>query len=134
MRKIVIAVIGLLFLSAPALADDFGAMDANKDGKIGLQEFLGYVKETGPANLKQFDADKDGFVSEKELGGDADFKKMDADGDGKVSPQEGTDFLVKVIAPPKFKQADTNGDGSVDKAEYDAEQNRWRAQAPSPKP
>jgi len=124
MRTFIIALLCLLFLSAPAFAGDFENMDANKDGKIGLQEFLGYAKERTPANLKQIDADRDGFVSEKELGGDKDFQKMDTNRDGKVSPQEGTDYIVNVLGPAKFKEADTNGDGFVDRKEYEAEQNK----------
>ena len=75
MRTAVVTMICIMSLCASAFADDFRGIDINKDGRIDLQEFQGFVKEIGPSKIRQFDADADGFLSEKEFAGDGNFKK-----------------------------------------------------------
>jgi Ca2+-binding EF-hand superfamily protein len=122
MRTVAIALVCVLFLGVPAFADDFKSIDKNKNGKVDLQEFLGFVKVIGPVKFKQYDADNDGFLSKKEFSGDGDFKKVDTDKNGKIDPQEFTVFLIAVIAPTKFKSYDMNRDGHLDEKEFKAEQ------------
>ena len=124
MRTAVVTMICIMSLCASAFADDFRGIDINKDGRIDLQEFQGFVKEIGPSKIRQFDADADGFLSEKEFAGDGNFKKEDANRDGKIDPQEGTQFLVAVIAPTKFKSYDMNRDGYLDQNEFEAGQKK----------
>jgi len=91
-------------------------MDKNGDGKVSRDEFTGQ-----PGVFDRLDADKDGFVTQKEIPGNAAggapapdrammtqrFKAMDKDGDGKVSKDE-------FMGPTQlFERLDSNSDGFV---------------------
>ena len=93
----------------------FTAMDADGDGAISMRELRKAV-----VALKQLDADKDGKITQAEAtGGPPDPQAMidrvmenDKDGDGKLSKSEVPRHLAQMIGG-----ADTNGDGSIDRAE-----------------
>ncbi|MCZ6571923.1 MAG: EF-hand domain-containing protein [Planctomycetota bacterium] len=131
----------LLLFVAPLLAQDpqrgrrggdlwerIQGMDADGDGKVSRDEF------TGPERFwDRLDQDGDGFVTEKETkgmrrggrggqgcqggrdrrggGGAALAQRMDTDKDGQVSKDEWEAF---------FEKADVNGDGLVDRKEFES--------------
>jgi Ca2+-binding EF-hand superfamily protein len=93
----------------------FTAMDADGDGAISMRELRKAV-----VALKQLDADKDGKITQAEaMGGPQNPQAMidrvmesDKDGDGKLSKSEVPRHLAQMLGG-----ADTNGDGSIDRAE-----------------
>ncbi|HPL63228.1 MAG TPA: EF-hand domain-containing protein [Syntrophales bacterium] len=122
MRILAIAAVIALCLSFPAFAEDFKAIDANKDGRISMKEFRVYVKQISPDKFKQLDIDGDGHLSKIEFAGDVDFKKVDKGKDGKINPREFTAYLVVFIAPSKFRSYDANRDWFISRKEFEAEQ------------
>jgi Ca2+-binding EF-hand superfamily protein len=74
----------------------FNSRDANKDGRLTKQEWLVPGDEAGPVQFAERDADKDGIVTLDE-----------AKDWGRKSERSAT----------LLKDADTNGDGKVDRAE-----------------
>ena len=81
-------------------------MDANADGKVARDEWKGK-----PEGFDKLDADKDGFLTQSELGdvlrdkGADMFKKFDANSDGKIARDE---WSQKSRA---FDRMDANADG-----------------------
>jgi len=105
---------------AASCADRFGALDINKDGKIGPTEFKGSEKA-----FAWIDADHDHFISRPEatrayltiIGGLSlaekahAYRAMDTNKDGKISEAE-------YKGPkPLFGRIDANHDGSITRAE-----------------
>jgi len=118
------AVIGVTAAAAPASAKRgfrmFNQADTNKDGSVSKAE---YDAARG-ALFARMDANGDGTIETSELRAwiramparirDARFKSLDANGDGKITADE---FVARRKA--MFDRIDGNGDGAVDKAEYD---------------
>lgn len=96
----------------------FNAIDTDGDGAITTRELRKAV-----VALKQFDADKDGKITQDEVsGGPPNPQAMidramenDKNGDGKLSKAELPRHLAHALG-----NADANGDGSIDRAELTA--------------
>ncbi|WP_246193243.1 hypothetical protein [Pseudoxanthomonas yeongjuensis] len=93
------------FAQVAATSDYLARMDANADGRVGVDEYLDWMSYAFDAR----DADRDGVLSADELPGGkgraitrtehrerlaATFKKQDVDGDGFLSAKE-------LAAPPQ---------------------------------
>lgn len=113
----------------PRLAKHFDALDANKDGRLERTEMRRHWRGhrgrhgAGGHPFVQLDTDKDGRISKAEAAADARFaerfERMDVNADGFV------DRADRQAAAGKrrdawFAAADTDGNGSLSKAEYDA--------------
>ena len=111
----------------PGMMIDFARMDADKDGKVTLAEVTAFR-----ANMvADADTDKDGLLSVDELAAHdakmvqanaadraaARVAAQDLNADGKLSVEE-------MLAPPMpanlFGHLDTDGDGAISQAEFDA--------------
>ncbi|MEZ5939547.1 MAG: EF-hand domain-containing protein [Hyphomonadaceae bacterium] len=106
-------------------ASEFSRYDADKDGKITLQEFSERHREMLTSGFKRLDTDGDGYLSSTEyakIGGPITLK-FDAQAGGK-------DNLTIIDATPhgsgdasddtdqRFAELDANGDGKVSLQEY----------------
>jgi Ca2+-binding EF-hand superfamily protein len=93
----------------------FSAMDKDKDGKVGKDEFTG-----APPRFKQIDADKDGALSREEI---ASFFGSQAGEPAKETPKP-KDEPARPKAEPaatplaRFKALDKDGDGRLSKDEF----------------
>jgi Ca2+-binding EF-hand superfamily protein len=114
----------------------FARLDANHDGQLSRDEFRAGRRWGGHAGADRFhgrgdrmarlDANHDGAISRAEFltPVNARFDRLDGDHDGVISPQErqampGTHprFVGRAGGRPNL---DTNGDGAVARAEWDA--------------
>ncbi len=121
------AAILIAFLPSFAIADDgndraskrFERIDANKDGKITLEETLARTNE----RFDRADTDGDGELSLEEMVVRLEkrrlerrarrmMKRMDFNGDGKVTKDE-----LENRARKRFALMDGNDDGSIEKSE-----------------
>jgi Ca2+-binding EF-hand superfamily protein len=105
-------------------------MDTNKDGKISREEAKGKLAEA----FDKIDANKDGYLDRKELralaermlaqkkGGPfgpgpagPDFDALDKNADGRLTPDElkGTPWAAR------FAEIDTDGNGYIDRREFE---------------
>jgi Ca2+-binding EF-hand superfamily protein len=75
-------------LPAELTPEHFAQLDRNQDGKISMDEYEQFMRES--------------------------FKKMDTNGDNHLSLAE----TQKVMSPQQFKETDRNGDGKISLDEF----------------
>lgn len=106
---------------------DFGAVDADKDGKITTAEMDAFRA----ARVTEMDTDKDGKLSTAELSAmhmarmqervdqmaTRMMERHDADGDGMLTAAE---FATPAAPERMFEMADADGDGALTEAEIEA--------------
>jgi Ca2+-binding EF-hand superfamily protein len=128
-----------LALTASMSAGDhkavFQAMDANGDGNLTRAEHQAYTRSL----FQKGDADRDGGITAAEwdvvavtIPGEkmsaeataAQLQKMDTDKDNKVSLSES-----EACATTAFTEADTNNDGQLTQAEFDAINDKMKEKA-----
>jgi hypothetical protein len=104
-------------------AREFDRADTNHDGKVSRDELNEYIVNQV---FDSRDTNHDGRMTEQEwTGGDptrvAEFKKRDLNGDGVVTKQEAITYGRRHgVANKIMKEADTNHDGALDRAEFQA--------------
>ncbi len=114
---------------APRLAAQFDMQDKNKDGKLAREELprhgqrRGHEGPGGQERLAKLDTDKDGRISRQEAKADprlaGRFDKMDVNKDGYLD-QADRELGRKQHRDAWFAAADSNKDGQLSKAEFDA--------------
>ncbi|MGQ5284396.1 EF-hand domain-containing protein [Xanthomonas arboricola pv. corylina] len=121
----------------PRLAAQFDTLDTNKDGKLSRDE---RPHHRGPGRggrgewLSKLDTNKDGRISREEAKADpkfaARFDEMDINKDGFVDRAD-RELRMQQHRDAWFAKADTDKDGKLSKAEFDAaskqrgEHGRW---------
>jgi hypothetical protein len=117
MKRILPAILLILFCTAVSLADDndFKKIDTNNDGKISKKEYIDAVIKT----FDKIDRNTDGFLTKDELKAidkidvEEFMKEEDINKDGKISKKEFTQAAEK-----RFKLLDKNNDGFIDQKEW----------------
>lgn len=101
-----------------AQADPMQAFDIDKDGTLELAE----VKSAAAARFDELNPDQDDSMDAREAGsvlqGNA-FRRADTDGDGTVNKAEYLAYVERM-----FELADTDKDGHLDQAELNTEAGR----------
>ncbi|WP_161946550.1 EF-hand domain-containing protein [Xanthomonas floridensis] len=110
----------------PKLAAQFDTLDTNKDGKLSRDE---RPRHRGPGRegrgewLAKFDTNKDGRISREEAKADpkfaARFDQMDVNKDGFIDRAD-RELRMQQHRDAWFAKADTDKDGKLSKAEFDA--------------
>ncbi|AKC88142.1 EF-hand domain-containing protein [Pseudoxanthomonas suwonensis] len=112
----------------PRLAAQFDTLDKNQDGKLDRSEMPrrahgGKGKHRGGHPFAALDKDNDGRISQAEAAADPKFAerfaKLDVNQDGYVDRAD-REQAAKQRRDAWFKAADSNNDGNLSKAEYDA--------------
>ncbi|MGB2817109.1 MAG: EF-hand domain-containing protein [Burkholderiaceae bacterium] len=104
----------------PMLAQNFDAIDANKDGQLSRDEMRAYHEAHRGEGWARLDTNKDGMVSREEAKAaprlSANFDALDANKDGQLSQDE----LRSAWAGRNHRHGarmDTNGDGLISRDE-----------------
>lgn len=115
--------------SSPRLLAKFDQLDTNKDGKLSREEMpRGKHGRRGPGRghgeqLAKLDVNKDGRISREEAKADPRlaerFDQMDINKDGFLDKAD-RELRMKQHRDAWFAAADTNKDGQLSKAEFDA--------------
>ncbi|MCF6285404.1 MAG: EF-hand domain-containing protein [Candidatus Hydrogenedentes bacterium] len=101
----------------------FKEADANKDGKVSLEELHAIRPQFPAKRFQHMDRNGDGFLEERELpapgrGGDGKFfARMDSNKDDKISLAEFKKHAPK-MDEKRFAALDKNGDGFVQRKEF----------------
>jgi Ca2+-binding EF-hand superfamily protein len=119
MKKILTAVLLVLFCTAISVADDsdFSKIDNDNDGKISKKEYINAVTK----NFNTLDKNMDGVLTREELKavGKINYRKLvkeeDINKDGKVSKEE-----FDKASEKRFNIIDKNNDGFIDRQEWNA--------------
>ena len=101
-----------------AQADPMLAFDVNKDGKLQLAE----VKSAAAARYDELNPDLDDKMDEKEAGAvlkGAEFRQADGDGDGTINKAEYLAYVERM-----FLLANPDKDGTLERKELDTEAGR----------
>ncbi|MEP2642722.1 EF-hand domain-containing protein [Roseobacter sp.] len=116
---------------------EFGTLDLNSDGQITLEEMHAH----GAARMARADSNGDGFLTLDEVqaaeakrsGARAAkmFEHRDANADGKLSPDE---MQGSERGDRRFSRADTDGNGAISQAEFDAAGAKMRHGQKPPRP
>lgn len=99
--------------SAPRLAENFDAIDANHDGRLSPQEIRNYARSRGAVRAGA--RGQAAGVGSARI--DARFAAADSDGDGQLSRAEAA-ALPRVAR--KFERMDADGDGRLSADEFRA--------------
>ena len=121
----------------PSLVQSFAQLDANQDGKIGVEEFLEYsLGHKKTHYLKRFaalDCDQDGFIEFEEFVAATEptylilkkFRELDLDRNGLLSTEEALHIADQLVLPLSSQQVrtiihevDRDGDGQITYYEY----------------
>lgn len=119
MKKILLAVLPVLFYSSLSLAADdvFNKLDKNKDGKISQKEYIDAVTKT----FNKYDKDGNGILTKEEIAAidkaeaEKILKEADTNKNGQISKEEFLDAAKK-----RFPLLDKNNDGIIDRKELNA--------------
>lgn len=122
----------------PRLAERFDQIDADKDGRLSSAELPARGGKHGNRGgggaggmMSRLDTDKDGRISRAEAAAAPRFaprfEQMDVNKDGYVDRAD-RQLRASERVDAWFKQADTDNNGQLSRAEYDAAQaRRWQA-------
>ena len=131
---------------SPRLADRFDELDKNKDGKLAKEEMprrddrgRGKRGHDRHGMMMKLDSDQDGRISRAEAtagqaGFAARFDEMDVNKDGFIDKAD-RELRMKQRTDAWFTAADTDKDGKLSRAEFDAaKQKQHAAHGRSPRP
>ena len=122
----------------PRLAEKFNELDKNQDGKLDRAEMPRHgahgrgQRGDGPqARMAKLDANQDGRISRAEAtagqaGFAARFDEMDVNKDGFIDKAD-RELRMKQRTDAWFTAADTDKDGKLSRAEFDAAKEKQRA-------
>jgi Ca2+-binding EF-hand superfamily protein len=120
---------------APLLANNFAAIDTDKNGKLSQQEVIAFLQAqreqmvrrilaADEEAFRRIDANHDGYISREEATKApapllaANFDAIDINKDGKLSPQEaGAFWQMRRRGIARLMAADKNHDGALSKEE-----------------
>ena len=98
--------------ASPRLAQQFDAIDSDRDGRLSPQEIRNFGRGKGGARTRAQGADQAGSPLASR------FAAADRDGDGLLSRSEAESALPRVAR--KFDRMDANGDGGISLGELRA--------------
>jgi hypothetical protein len=118
-------------LAKPLAAPSFTELDANRDGRVSLDEVLAYATQKSaavkPFRIADVDLDGDGKLTQEELRkagitgfegmGTISARDLDISGDGYVTRQELDEFFARKHREA-FARADADHDGSLRQSEF----------------
>ncbi|AUI92558.1 EF-hand domain-containing protein [Xanthomonas oryzae] len=114
--------------AVPAQAAQFGTLDTNKDGKLSRDERPHHRRGGRGEWMAKLDTNKDGRISREEAKANpkfaARFDQMDLNKDGFIDRAD-RELRMQQHRDAWFAKADTDKDGKLSKAEFDAA-STWR--------